>query len=224
MINIVMRIFKEKSSFFRGWTQRYRLWASILTVSEGMFCSAAGIWATPLLIIMNWGRKGKSLLLKEGEESLLTDLIIISEGVWGFEKAAAQSSRWWWTGVGISREGDDLWCDEPRAIGIHFLIIPLGESFPLHSSTIKHPPYGTFGKGHYSAPQQTSIRGEPNYLKCADTSLLRAVRGRGNRRDVVEGLAYAKEMLLLFFFLQQMLFSTLFLTNCKLILFDRYLL
>jgi len=32
-----------------------------------MFCSAAGIWDTPLLIIMKW-RKGKSLLLEEGKK------------------------------------------------------------------------------------------------------------------------------------------------------------
>lgn len=62
-------------------------------------------------------------------------------------------------GGGVSRKVEDLWCDELYTVGIHFLIIPPGQSFPLHSVAIKHTPYGTFGKGHYSVPQQAGIRG-----------------------------------------------------------------
>lgn len=62
-------------------------------------------------------------------------------------------------------------------MGIHFLIIPLGQSFPLYSPAIKYHPYGTFGKGHYSASQQARIRGEHGHLKCADTSLFETVSG-----------------------------------------------
>lgn len=61
--------------------------------------------------------------------------------------------------------------------GVHFLIIPLGRSFPLHCSAMKQPPYGTFGKGHYYAPRQAGVRGEPGHWKCADTSLLGTVKG-----------------------------------------------
>lgn len=87
LITIVMRIFKEKTFFFGGWAHSYRLWAAILTVSEGMFCSAAGIWDTPLLIIMKWGKRQK---LTFGSSLFLTELIIFSEGVWGFKKQQQQ--------------------------------------------------------------------------------------------------------------------------------------
>lgn len=85
-------------------------------------------------------------------------------------------------------------------MGIHFLIIPLGQSFPIYSPAIKHPPYGTFGKGHYSASQQAGISGERGHLKCADASVFGTVRGNG--RSGLEGLVYAREMSpILFFFI-----------------------
>lgn len=68
-------------------------------------------------------------------------------------------------------------------MGIHFLIIPPRQYFPLYSPAIKHLPYGTFGKGHHSAPQQAGVRGEPGHLKCADTSLFGTVS-----REVMGGV------------------------------------
>lgn len=125
------------------------------------------------------GEKAKAYFWKKGEKTrsslFLTELIIFSEGVGGFKK---QQQR----GVGkLEMEYPERLeiCDVMSFIlwGIHFLIIPLGQPFPLYSPAIKHPPYGTFGKGHDSAPQQAGIRGEPGHLKCADTSLSGMVNG-----------------------------------------------
>lgn len=201
-----MSIFKGKTFIFGGWAPSYRLWAAILTVSEGVFCSAAGIWDTPLLIIMKW-EKAQACFWKRGSLSL-TELIIFSEGVWGLERRAV--------GDGISVEAGDSWCDELYTVGIHFLIIPLRQSFPIYSPAIKHPPYGTFGIGHYSASQQAGISGEPGHLKCADASVFGTVRGNG--RSGLEGLVYAREMSPILFLLQQMLLSMLLIIYCKLIL------
>lgn len=101
-------------------------------------------------------------------------------------------------GDGTSIEAGDSWCDVLHTVGIHFLIIPSGQSFSLYSPAIKHPPYGTFGRGHSSAPQQAGISGEPGHLKCADTSFFGTVRGNGT--SGLEGLMYAREMSLILFY------------------------
>lgn len=127
------------------------------------------------------GGKGKSLLLEEAKKRrsslFLTELIIFSEGVWGFKKQQQYREEQGGVRDRTSREASDSWCVELYTVGIHFLIIPLGQSFPLHSSAMKQPPYGTFGKGHYFAPQRAGVRGESGHQKYADTSILGTVKG-----------------------------------------------
>lgn len=65
-------------------------------------------------------------------------------------------------------------------MGTHFLIISLGKSFPLYFLAIKQPPYGTFCKGHYSAPQQTGISDDYlNVLTSLFSEQLEVIGGSG---------------------------------------------
>lgn len=125
-------------------------------------------------------------------------LIIFSEGVWSFQKQRDRRLEKRTFGDGTLVETGDLWCDALHTVGIHFLIIPVGQSFSLYSPAIKHPPYGPFGREHSSAPQQASISGVPGHLKCADTSFFGTVRGNG--MSGLEGLLYAREMSLILFY------------------------
>lgn len=188
-----MSIFKGKTFIFRGWAQSYRLWAAILTVSEGMFCSAAGIWDTPLLIIM----KSKRHKLTFGREaasfwqSSLSSLKVFQT----LKSSSREESSWRWN---ICRGWKFMmqwafYCGDPFLNDSFQVVISL--LFPDH----KNPPYGTFGKGHYSASQQAGISGEPGHLKCADSSLCGTVRGNG--RSGLVGIVYAWEMSSILFLL-----------------------
>lgn len=71
-----------------------------MTVSEGMFCSAAGIWDTPLLIVMKL-EKAQAYFWKRGS-LFLTELIIFSEGVSDFKSSSGGA-----VGDGISVEAEN---------------------------------------------------------------------------------------------------------------------
>lgn len=121
----------------------------------------AGGKAKKLTFSKRGGKKGEAVSFWQSSLSSLKVLEALKSN------SGSSSSREHWRGVGdgTSREAWDRWRDELYTVGIHFLIIPLGQSFPLHSLAIKHPPYGTFGKGRHSAPQQAGVRGEPRDLK-----------------------------------------------------------
>ena len=169
-----------------------------------MCCSAAGIWDTPLLIIMKW-EKAKAYFWKRSS-LFLTELIISSEGVWGFKKQQQQrteeESIWKWNIAAEKLEVCDVmwwvsYCGDPFLnYFIRKVISPL---FPCYKTTsIWH----LFQRALFFS---STDRHQWWLSECADISVFRTVRS--NRRKGLDGLVYAIQRNVPYsFLLQKILF------------------